>query len=403
MKKFFLLAALAATAAAACTKNGSEAEPPSGRAEVGFTISSAAIGATRAAPVPADEALVNTVDAFVFNATGDLDAYGHYTGTDFTTTEGVTTLNDDQKLSCATGPGKKIWIVINGNDGNVTNGYASGIKNETDLKSQVFLLTQNAKGATPTLDNFQMIGSAAATFVPGNNSVSVEVSRLVARVWIKKITKNFTSAAQNAALTIKNIYMSNVVGSVRYDGTCKTAANDTWFNKYAYDAKHSPYATHVAVDAAENLWLNANLSPAVTIAEDASSTAVASTFYVMPNNVAWGTGSTFGPTGGDTWSPRHTKLVVETEYEGTTYYYSLPIADNGTNGYPIGKAGDDGSTFHGLKANYSYEIEELVLTRLGSTNPDEPVVPAMANFNLSVKGWATQLMAMDTETGQYII
>lgn len=402
MKKFFILAAMAATAAAACTKNGSGPDIPSGRAEVGFTISSAGIGETRAAPVEADETRVNTVDAFVFNATGDLDAYGHYTGEDFTTSGAVTTLHDDKKLSCTTGAGKKVWIVINGNAGNVTGGYASGIKNESDLKSQVFLLTQNVTGETPALQNFQMIGSNTATFTPGNNSVNVEVSRVVARVWIKKIKKDFTSAAQNGPLTIKNIYMSNVVGSFQYDGTCKKAADDLWFNKYAFDANHTPYSTYVEIDQAEDLWLNRNLSPAVAINEDASKTTeIESTFYVMPNDVAWGTSGVFGPIGGTAWSPRHTRLIIETEYAGQVYYYGIPIAENGTNGYPIGKAGDDGSNYQGLKANYSYEIDELVLTRLGSTSPDEPVIPAMVNFNITVKTWTTQFIA--TETGKYVI
>jgi len=404
MKKFFFFAALAAVLTTACNKNGSFTGIPDRTAEVSFSLSTAALG-TRAAPVEADEVRVNTVDAFVFNETGDLDAYGHFTGEDFTTdaTTQVTSLKDGKKLSCTTGSGKKIWIVINGNDANVTNGYSGGVTTEASLKSQVFLLTQNARttGNTLTLDNFQMIGSATAALHPGDNTVSVEVSRPVARVWIKKITKDFTSPAQAGALTVKNIYMSNVVGSCLYDGTTQIGANNLWFNKYDNGAA----GPSVAIDQEGNPWLNRGLSPAVSIAEGASKTTeIESTFYVMPNNVPWGTGTpaVFGPTGGAAWSPRHTRLVIETEYAGTTYYYGIPIADNGTKGYPIGKDGDDGSTYSGLNANYSYEIDELVLTRLGSTSPDEPVIPSMVNFSITVAGWTTKLLTAG-DAQKYVI
>ena len=410
MKKFFFTAALAALALTACNKSGSIPETPSQKAQLGFSISTAAMGETRAAPVGADEVQVNTVDAFIFNATGDLDAYGHYTSDDFTTTGGITSLNNDKKLPCSTGSGKTVWIVINGDDSNVTGGYASGIKTRAELESQVFLLSQNARGSgTKTLDNFQMIGSRTEQkFLPGDNLISVEVSRPVARVWIKKITKNFASAAQAAALTVKNIYMSNVVGSCRYDGVTKVAANDLWYNKYTPGAG----GPSVTIDNAMNLWLNRNLAAAgVSIAEDASATTeVESTFYVMPNNVPWGwnddnndsTADVFGPVGGSTWTPRHTNLVVETEYAGKTYYYCIPVAGNGAKGYPIGKDGDDGSTYEGLQANYSYEINELVLTRLGTTSPDEPVLPAMASVNITVKPWTAQIMA-NNSSNQYVI
>lgn len=403
MKKFFFFAALAALAFTACNKSGSLPETPPQKAQLRFSISAAALGETRAAPVEANEVRVNTVDAFVFNATGDLDAYGHYTSADFTTAEGITTLNDNKKLPCSAGSGKAVWIVINGDASNVSGGgYATGIKTVTDLASQVFLLSQNARGTgTQTLDNFQMIGSETQQKLrPGDNTVSVQVSRPVARVWIKEISKHFASAAQASALTVKNIYMSNVVGSCRYDGGTKVTANDLWHNKY------TPATGAITIDNAMNLWLNRNLAAAgVSIAEDTSATTdVESTFYVMPNSVPWGTGSpaTYGPVGGDTWTPRHTNLVIETEYAGKTYYYSIPVAGNGATGYPIGKDGDTGSDYQGLLANYSYEINELVLTRLGTTSPDEPVLPAMVNVQITVKPWTALLMA-NNDDSQYVI
>ena len=125
-------------------------------------------------------------------------------------------------------------------------------------------------------------------------------------------------------------------------------------------------------------------------------------FYVMPNQVPWGVGTpaVFGPMAGTgDWSPRHTKMVLEVEYAGATYYYPIPIAKNGV--YPMGDASDDGTGYEGIVSNLSYEIDELVLTRLGSRNPDESVLPADVKFNIRVNAWTQQLI--ETEDGKYVI
>jgi hypothetical protein len=128
----------------------------------------------------------------------------------------------------------------------------------------------------------------------------------------------------------------------------------------------------------------------------------------MPNNVPFA-----AATGGDgEWSPRHTKLVIETEYQGKTYYYAIPIveivAPDGAawSAYPILPPDDanyaaQAAAYKGLRANRSFEIEELVLTRLGSTNPDEPVMAADVTLTVSVNDW--ELVTMETEGGKYVI
>lgn len=435
MKKilFYSLVAMAALSAASCNKNSNTAEPNviAGRtARVSITLHGSTLAETKALPVAADEALVNTVDAFVFNSTGDLDAYGHYVAADFTTTEGVTTLNDDKKLDCTTGAGKIVYVVINGNNSNLETGEVAfaNIATEAQLKARIFKLEDNkiALGdpATDQLKNFQMIGKTAdQTFNAGDNSVNVQVVRDVARVVIKKITKNFTSAGLAGDLTIKNIYMSNVVGQYgfgnivdndyNFNASSIAAAQPAakWHNKYVPAVADPAAPASVGVESGYNLWLNRALLADVAIAEDASKTSeIESTFYVMPNDVAWGydhdsddqTDDIAGPFGGDSWSARHTKLVIETQYAGTTYYYVIPIAENGNGAsyVQLGSADDDGTLYRGIKANYSYEIEELELTRLGSTNPDEPTLVATVNFNITVKPWDVVLLGAD---GKYTI
>ena len=420
MKKHLIFLAAALTALVACNKPQSSFEPQnvvSGRsARVSLTLIGG--GATKALPVDADEAQVNTVDAFVFNSTGDLDAYGHYTTADFTTTAGVTTLNDNKKLECTTGAGKIVYIIINGNDSNLETGEVAfaSIQNEAALKARIFKLEDNIQSSS--LNNFQMIGrTTGQTFKAGDNSVDVEVIRNVARVVIKKITKNFSNAGlATSELKVKNIYMSNAPGQYAFgdviDGVyafsdaskSKALAAAKWHNKYVPAVADPATPASVAIEAAYDKWLNRGLAAPVVFGDNSGAavsktTEVESTFYVMPNDVAWGTGSpaAFGPIAGDTWSPRHTKLVIETEYAGKTYYYAIPIAGNGSGATykKLGSAEDDGSAYAGIKANYSYEINELVLTRLGSTNPDEPTVESNVNFEITVQPWNVVLLGAE--------
>lgn len=462
-KNLFILAALAGVALVGCNK---DIVPNAGKesiraAEVTFSISTKG---TKADPVTtaktADENMVNTVDLFVFNADRKLDAYGRWTAAvnpaapaagEFKVVEGIAT-NEiatgtdafSNRLSCTTGAGKRLYAVLNSE---FTKEYLdANITDEAALQALVYTLAANKinRSATETpdwqLNNFEMIGYNGADFHAGNNDVSISVDALVARVEIKKITKNFTSMAQQGALKIKSIYMTNVVASTGFADAESAVTprylngiGDPWFNVYGYNGSvassaewpyagriqhitgYDPWAVADGFDTAEDIHLRKVMnSGGYEIAEDApvwadgtavgegSAAANSLVFYVMPNQVPWGVGdpAVFGPMAGEgAWSPRHTKMVVEVEYANVRYYYPIPIAENGV--YPMGDASDDGTGYHGIKSNFSYEIDELVLTRLGSRNPDESVLPADVKFNISVNPWTQQLI--QTEAGKYVI
>lgn len=427
MKKilFYSIVALVAMSAVSCNKNVSSDAPSIQEGRTAHVTFSLKAGSTVKANTSktATEKQVNTFDAFVFNATGDLDAYGHYT-----TAEGdghIGTVdtdklgNDVKRLECTTGAGKRIYILVNYNEAAAAT-LSSAITTEAQFQALTFSLLKNQSvDPAGTLNNFEMIGYATKDFTPGEVDVPVTVESVVARVELKKITKNFTSDALAGALTIKGVYMTNVVGEygigASYDGDVtngvyKAGSEAVWHNKYAWDSTDPyvpsvawPYPGKIDFSASANLFLKGVASD-FTIAEDASNNTAgqgAHVFYVMPNNVPWGVGepAAFGPVMGSSWSPRHTKLVVEVEYAGKRYYYPIPIAENGM--YPIGDAADLGAGYAGIKANRSYEIDELVLTRLGSTNPDEPVNAANVEFQITVADWEQVLVA--TEEGKYVI
>ena len=389
MKKilFYSLVALAALSAVACNKNANEPDVPSGKsAQLTITLKKGAV-ATKAETEAGstNENKMNTLDVFVFNSTGDFDAFDRFTSYDSA---------NKPVINCTTGAGKIVYVVVNGQ---WTRDYlAANIGNEDALKALVFELDKN-KGDS-ALDNFEMVGHASKDFTPGANTISVTVSRVVARVRLKKITRKFSSSALNGELKVVDVYMSNVVGSYGLDGTVKNAADNIWWNKYAYEAAHEPYPGYISVDAAMNQWLHKTPATPQVIASNASIEDLDYVFYVMPNQVAYNTAD-----GGDEWAPRRTKLIIEVQYTpigGTakTYYYTIPICEQDT--YPE-LAAEDADSYKGLNANTSYDITELELTRLGSTNPDEPVVAADVTLEITVAPW--DIYPLETETGKYVI
>ena len=161
----------------------------------------------------------------------------------------------------------------------------------------------------------------------------------------------FTAAALAAkTFSIDQIFLINVAGDTNYG---ETAAPSVWFNKQAYASEQAAFT----YDA-----------PAASLANNASYSTVHS-FFAYPNASA--------DSDAAVWSPRHTRLVVKATL-GTDVYY-----------YPI--------TLPALESNKSYEIEELILTRPGSDDPDKPVSIQECTFQINVLGWTTVAVADENE------
>jgi hypothetical protein len=177
-----------------------------------------------------------------------------------------------------------------------------------------------------------MVGSKTVT-LPQTGTVSIDVNRIASRVVLKKITRNFTSAALQALdFTVDAIYLVNVAGNTSYDLTAAPAA---WYN------------------VAENKGELASLlsdAPAAPIV-NGQSYDTDHTFYGYPNDLAVNT----------------TRIVIETTLGETKYYYPINLPE--------------------MASNKSYEIEEVKITRPGSDNPDEPVSFEDASFSVNVIDW----------------
>ena len=272
-----------------------------------------ATGMTKSTTITAeDEVKVNNLQVFVFR--GDaLDAYG--------TADDASSVT----VSCTKGT-REVYAVVNAPD-------MKDIATKTDLLAAKSELTDNNES------NFVMIGKTNAE-LPSDVTVNVDVDRIVSKVVLKKVNRNFTSAALAALdFSIDEIFITNVAGDVNYGLTDNPL---DWYNKMDYASELAMF-THDA--------------PAASVVnEEAYSTQ--HTFYCYPNKAA--------DSDATSWSPRRTRLVLKTTLGTDTYYYPVTLPE--------------------LENNKSYELE-LTITRPGSDSPDNPVSFADCTFSISVKPW----------------
>ena len=309
MKKSIFAFAAALAALVACNKNEATPMQPQNQPETlepcELTVGICGSMTKATAVTSENEAMVNKLQVFVFRG-DDLDAYASVDNA------------KELTLSCTAGE-REVYALVNAPDYSAVPGKAA-------LLAKVSELSANS------LTNFEMVGSKSVT-LPQASTVSIDVNRIASRVVLKKITRNFTSAALQALdFTVDAIYLVNVAGNTSYDLTAAPAA---WYN------------------VAENKGELASLlsdAPAAPIV-NGQSYDTDHTFYGYPNDLAVNT----------------TRIVIETTLGETKYYYPINLPE--------------------MASNKSYEIEEVKITRPGSDNPDEPVSFADASFSVNVIDW----------------
>lgn len=259
-----------------------------------------------AAGIAAGESKINSLQVLVFR--GDqLDAYAR------STTANVS-------ASCTEGS-RTIYAVVNAPD-------LSGISSLTTLKSKLIDLSDNSE------TSFAMIGNKSVT-IPATGAVSIDVERIVSRVVIKSISRDFESPSL-AALSFKvdKIYLVNAAGNAKLD---LSGAPSKWYN----EGSNKSQVVALLSD-----------TPAATIA-DKSSYSTAHYFYSMPNPA----------------SAKKTLLVIETTLGTQKCYYPIELP--------------------ALEHNCSYEISKVTIKRPGSDSPTDPVNSSSASFTLKVTPWET--------------
>ena len=208
-----------------------------------------------------------------------------------------------------------------------------------DLSS---LMREESDLGDNTPDRLVMTGSRTVTIsVPEGGTQWIGVDRLVCKAGIGKISVEFTDPLLAARpFVLKGIYLTNCYGKSHYGEDLDTpdilSAASCWYNRMGFQPDSD----------VDTLLAEPDLDMPVT----ASRPYVREhAFYFYPNPLP----ETLDSRSGN-WSPRMTRLVIEAEIGGRTYYYAV--------------------TLPASQRNKTYVIEEAVIRKLGSMDPetDEP-------------------------------
>ena len=192
--------------------------------------------------------------------------------------------------------------------------------------------------------------------VPDGSVQRIGVDRLVCKAGIKKISLQFENPDLAARpFRLKGIYLTNCYGKSRYgsDWTAKDILSDAavWHNRMGFHSE----------SAVNGLLAETGLDIPVTASRPHKQEH---TFYFYPNPLP----ETLDTRSG-TWVRRRTRLVLEAQVDGRTYYYAVTLPES--------------------QRNKTYLIEEAVIRKLGSLDPEKEVPGAVdITFSTSTDDWS---------------
>ena len=313
MRKCIYLAALAAMTLVSCNEKTIDLpQSADGMAELEVSVP---VAKTKVSGTPSGEDKVSNLQIFVFDKqSGALEAYG---------SADASTL----KLTCL--PGNKDIVAL------VNAPSQSGIATLSELQSKTSKLSENSTG------KLVMSGQLTKELAASSNSVTINVSRLAAKVTLLSVKNQMTlEANRNKAFVVTAVYLINVAGDRTY---LTSSAPGSWYNKMKYETGSPSFLYD---------------SPKATLAYG-KTYSTQHYFYCYPN-------PTSTDANGGTWSARKTRLVVEATLGGETCYYPVTLAD--------------------VAQNTEYTVS-LTVTRPGSSSPDIPVSTNEATFTVTVQDW----------------
>jgi len=309
MKRIIIIPMLAmAVYTVSCTKQESTHTPNNAESVISVSIEGAST--TKGTSVgTSDEEGVKNLQILVFESDGSLSSYidaGENKSVQVTTTDGK----------------KEIWALVN----------VSSFKN---VKTVDEVLKASTKMTDNAYGSFVMAGRIEETIKDGMSLV-IPVTRITAKVMIKKITSAFASAElASKDFIIDAIYLLNVVGdtslgSVQDD--YEKPQPSIWYSKLWPDAT-SAVSKFIYDSVGSKLAYGASYN-------------VTHSFYCYPN---FEKSQSFDGN----WSPRHTMFTVEATLGGEKTYYPIEL--------PV------------LGCNKAVIIDELIITKKGSKYPYAPI------------------------------
>ena len=298
---------------------------------------------TRATGVsPSDEERVARWALYVFSPAGELIA----SGTSPSRSDITVTVPAGTCRACA---------VVNYPQSGTGSFNLTSITTESALASTVAFLADNVP------DGLEMYGSETFTLPTGTDAKTIPVERILSKVGVRKVTVRLANAAlAGQTFTLKGIWIDNVPSRTLLGSDCPYQQlgeeRSLWYN--AMDWHGSGSCTDPSCPDA----LLGDRGIGVTIPQGGSY-ETEHWFYVIPN-------ATPSPSDSRTaaWSRRCTRLVIQAAVGTKTTYYAV--------------------TLPGLRRNNSYTIDEAVITRLGSDDPEQEVPGAIELvFSTSDPSW----------------
>ena len=310
-----------------------------------------------------NEVYVDEVQILVFKENGMIDTYSD----EFEMLEDKVDENGDLlfgvRLTTTTGQ-RRIYAAVN------VHQDLSVVTSEQELLGKVSYLKDNNSG------HFEMFGSKDVT-LGANNEVEIEVDRFVARVKIDKVTNALTNSVLAESAFIRRIFLTHAYGEADYNfasGNTIYATRGIFWN---LDRNGTTLTEGGDEYKAVNSLIYQTISESVKSFDGSIGSGMSfeepCCFYVYPDHGSEG---------------EHTILVVEMQIQSR--YYTYPVDITGIAGK--------------IESNKSYEIGELVITRLGNPSngdntidegEDKPIEPADVDFTIKVKDWDTILLGED--------
>ena len=340
----------------------------------------------------AGEKTINSLEIFIFRAStgsddGMLDAYKKAEASEIDAGAGSASV----AMDATTGP-KHIYAIAN-----APARLSAAVSTEDELLAAISEFNEN------TRSSFLMVGSSGSenTLQNGNapaNRIDLNLRRLVARVKLEQIRGDFsTPAYREKDFRVKRIYLAYVPRQAKF---VNGSYADVFGSPESFSAsgvtisRYYRFALPSEQDGAANGYytpavVSGNGSVVITSAANAADLTSRSYsaaegmlysrpggstpalegnrmrpmlyLYMYPNPAAQATQ--------DGQSDFTTKLIIETELQGETYYYPISL------GY--------------TQPNYAYTVQDVRITRLGSTDPNIPVTTAACTFTVRVSDWDT--------------
>ena len=296
---------MAAVAAISCSEK--EVELPAHEAEDELVTFSVSVPGLETKSIgDTDEKNVNSLQVIVFNKNGVYEASAYGRGTALS-------------LTCTTGE-KRMVALVNCN-------MEEGLANFDEFAARQLLLKDSGPG------DLVMLGDSTLTVV-NNKPINLDVEYLSSKIVLESVTLNmYNQQHKQLPFAIKSVFLTNVAGDRLYVNESEPT---TWYHQDRYDKQNTlPF-------------LYDSLAEGQALA-DGDTYETPHYFYCYPNQTS-----------------TKTRLVIEAEIGGQTYYYPIIVNKVLPNN------------------QYSYNV---VLTRLGVDSPDANLDRSAYTVRITMKDW----------------